>query len=101
MSTLSQFAIHNTSSLVSLPHITLLALNMRFSRQERDDIRAAQISDPDVSDIMYLMQQSSYIDLEHPVTLAAISMFETKGLILPGRSSQILSTIVHPSEMPG
>lgn len=81
-------------------HITLLALNLRMTRAERDAIRAAETSDADVSDAMYLMRQARYIDLENAVTQAAINMLEAKGLLAEGRSVQILTTEPATGERP-
>lgn len=80
-------------------HITLLALNLRFSREERDAIRGAEIADPDVSDLMYLMSKARYIDLENPVTIGGLQMLETKGLLGVGRANEILSMPVQQSEI--
>lgn len=81
-------------------HITLLALNLRFTRAERDAIRAAEISDPDVSDIMYLMRQASFISLTDPTTIQGLQALEFKGLLGAGRSAEILNQIVLDKERP-
>jgi hypothetical protein len=81
------------------PHITLLALNLRFTREERDAIRAAELTDADVSDVMYLMRNSRYIDLERTETINSLYMLETKGLLGPGRAYQILSAPVQAGEI--
>ena len=80
-------------------HITLLALNLRMTREERDAVRAARLTDGDVDDIMFLMSTARYIDLEHPVTIAGITMLETKGLLGTGRANQILSAEVQINEI--
>lgn len=81
-----------------LPHITLLALNLRFTREERDAIRAAEITDPDVGDLMYLMTKARYIDLNNPVTIIGLQMLETKTLLGLGRANAILSAPIQTSE---
>lgn len=81
-----------------LPHITLLALNLRFTRDERDAIRSAEITDPDVGDLMYLMTKARYIDLDNPVTIMGLQMLEAKTLLGPGRANIILSATVQPGE---
>lgn len=81
-------------------HITLLALNLRFTRAERDAIRAAEMSDPDVSDIMYLMRQASYISLTDPTTIQGLQALELKGLLGVGRADVILNQQVQDSERP-
>ena len=91
--------IYDTPPILTLPpHITLLALNLRFTREERDAIRAAEITDPDVSDLMYLMTKARYIDLDNPVTIMGLQMLETKTLLGPGRANVILSAPVQPGE---
>ena len=79
-------------------HITLLALNMRFTRLERDKIRAEEITDPDVSDAMYLMRQARYIDLDNATTIGAVTLLEMKHIIDPGRAKAILSAEVKAAE---
>ena len=87
-------------NLIQRPrHITLLALNLRMSREERDAVRAARLTDGDVDDAMFLMSTARYIDLEHPVTIAGITMLETKGLLGVGRANQILSAEVQTNEL--
>lgn len=92
--------IHDPEIIALLPpHITLLALNLRFTREERDAIRAAEITDPDVSDLMYLMTKARYIDLDNPVTIMGLQMLETKTLLGPGRANAILSAPVQVGEV--
>lgn len=81
-------------------HITLLALNLRFTRAERDAIRAAEAADADVSDAMYLMKQARYIDLERLETIASINLLVSKTLLTPERGTQILTDPVQPHEKP-
>jgi hypothetical protein len=81
-------------------YITLLALNLRFTREERDAIRAAEISDPDVSDAMYLMRQARYIDLDRVETIASVNALEAKGLLGVGRAAIVLSGEVSDIERP-
>ena len=80
------------------PHITLLALNFRFTRGERDLIRAAEVTDPDVSDVMYLMRQAKYIDLSRAETIGGVQMLEAKGLLASGRAAEVLDTETLPHE---
>jgi len=80
-------------------HITLLALNLRMSRAERDVIRSAEITDPDVADLMYLMSKARYIDLNNPVTITGLQMLETKGLLAAGRANEILSMSIQSGEV--
>lgn len=92
--------VHDSEIVTPLPpHITLLALNLRFTREERDAIRAAEITDPDVSDLMYLMTKARYIDLDNPVTIMGLQMLETKTLLGTGRANAILSASVQPGEI--
>lgn len=81
-------------------HITLLALNLRFTRAERDAIRAAEVSDPDVSDIMYLMRQARYIDLDRAETVGGVQALEAKTLLGVGRAAEVLGAEVQDSERP-
>lgn len=81
-------------------HITLLALNLRFTRAERDAIRAAEVSDLDVSDIMYLMRQASFISLSDPTTIQGLVALEYKGLLGSGRANEILTQAVQDKERP-
>lgn len=81
-------------------HITLLALNLRFTRGERDAIRAAEITDPDVSDIMYLMRQARYIDLDRVETIAGVNALGAKSLLGAGRATIILGAAVQDIERP-
>lgn len=81
-------------------HITLLALNLRFTRAERDAIRAAEVTDPDVSDIMYLMHQASFISLNDPTTIQGLQALEYKGLLGAGRANEILTQVVQDRERP-
>ena len=97
--------IYNTDTgLVYAPpppkHITLLALNLRMSRAERDAIRVAETTDGDVSDVMYLMRQARYIDLERAETIGGIQMLEAKTLLATGRAAEILSAPALDSERP-
>lgn len=94
------FVFENPPALPALPFITHLALNLRFTRQERDAIRAAETSDPDVSDALFLMRQARYIDLSHPHTRAAIQMLEDKQLLSSGRALQVLDAPIQQVEMP-
>ena len=86
---------------VILPkHITQLALMKRFTRAERDAIRAAESSDGDVSDIMFLFNTARYIDLERQDTIDSINAFEAKTLIGVGRALEVLSAPVQNIERP-
>lgn len=80
------------------PHITLLALNLRMTRGERDAVRAAEGTDSDVSDVMYLMRQARYIDLERAETIAGLQMLEAKGLLGTGRADEILTAPIQDIE---
>ena len=86
---------------VQLPrHITLLALNLRFTRAERDAVRAAEATDADVADVMYLMRQARYIDLDRADTVAGVNLLETKGLLAAGRAALVLGNQVQDIERP-
>lgn len=76
--------------------ITLLALNLRMTAEERTSVRSS--ADPEVQDLVYLLQVSRYIDLDHPVTRAGIRMLETKGLLGEGRALQILDAPIQDVE---
>lgn len=97
MSQLTQFTV---SYPLSSFHITLLSLNLRFTRIERDAIRAAELTDADISDVMYLMKTARYIDLERIETIDSLYLFESKGLLGPGRAYQILSIPAQTNELP-
>ena len=92
--------IDHTQAPVLTRHITLLALNLRFIRGERDSIRAAEATDADVADTMYLMRQARYIDLDRAETIAGINLLETKLLIAAGRATAILTDPVLDTERP-
>lgn len=77
-------------------YITLLALNLRFTRAERDAIRAS--TDGDVSDAMYLMEKAQYIDLANPLVISTLSLLETKTLIATGRAAAILAQPITDAE---
>lgn len=82
------------------PHITLLAFNLRLTRAERDAIRSAETADPDVSDVMFLMKQASFIDLTRPETTGAIQLLVLKGLLSEERGAEILNKPVKTIELP-
>ncbi len=79
-------------------HITLLALNLRFTKQERTAIRTAQIEDEDVADLMYLFQVAKFIDLDRPETIGGLQLLEAKGLLGVGRAEEVLSAPVQDHE---
>ena len=81
-------------------HITLLALMMRLTRAERDAIRAAETTDGDVSDIMFLLSKARYIDLGRTDTIASMNALEAKTLLSAGRATAILSAEVQETERP-
>lgn len=81
-------------------HITLLSLMMRLTRVERDAIRAAEVTDGDVSDIMFLFSKAQFIDLDRPETIQSIEVLETKLLLGVGRASIVLNTDVADIERP-
>lgn len=78
--------------------ITLLALNLRFTKAERTAIREAQTTDEDVSDLMYLFQVAKYIDLDRTETIGGLQLLEAKGLLGAGRAGEVLSAPVQPQE---
>jgi hypothetical protein len=78
--------------------MTLLALNLRLTPEERTAVRSSV--DPEVADLVYLLGLSRYIDLDHPVTVAGINALETKGLLGPGRAAAVLGAPVQPAERP-
>lgn len=76
--------------------ITLLALNLRMTAAERTAVRTS--ADPEVQDLVYLLQLSRYIDLDHPVTRGGMQMLEAKGLLGEGRAAEILDAVVQDTE---
>jgi len=78
--------------------ITHLALNLRFTRAERDAIRTS--SDADVQDVLFLFDVARYIDLDRVETVAGLNMLEAKGLLGAGRAQQIIEQQVEPHERP-
>lgn len=80
-------------------HITLLALNLRMTAAERHAIRAAELTDPDVSDMMYLMSKARYINLDDAIVIAAMNALEAKTLLAAGRAEEILAGAVQPGEV--
>ena len=86
------------TELPVIRHITLLALNLRMTSAERHAIRAAEATDPEVSDLMYLMSKARYINLDDPMVIAGMNSLETKTLLAVGRATEILSADVQPGE---
>lgn len=81
-------------------HITLLSLMTRMTRAERTSIRAAELTDEDVADIMFLFGKARYIDLDRAETIECLNALEAKTLLDLGRANEILTAPVQDSERP-
>ena len=75
-------------------NISRLAFKLRFTADERKNIRAAAETNADLFDFMDLLAESTYINLTRPETIAGISQIELAGLIATGRGDEILNTPV-------
>ena len=74
--------------------ISRLAFKLRFTADERKNIRAAAETNADLFDFMDLLAESTYINLTRPETIAGISQIELAGLLATGRGDEILKTPV-------
>ena len=79
-------------------HITLLALMLRMTKNERTLIRQAESTDEDIADLMFLFRSSRYIDLNRQETIAGINMLEAKELLSAGRANEILTAPIQEIE---
>jgi len=75
-------------------NISRLAFKLRFTADERKNIRAAAETNADLFDFMDLLAESTYINLTRPETIAGISQIELAGLLATGRGDEILNTPV-------
>jgi hypothetical protein len=80
------------------PHITLLALLNRFTAEERKRIRTSV--DPRVQDLLFLLQNSKFVDLSREQTRQGLTYLEATGMIGPGRAEQIATAPIHQEERP-
>ena len=80
--------------------ITKLAMRNRFTFAERVAIETAAESDTTVRVIIKDFDAAFYIDLTRHDTIAAINLYESKGLITDIRAAEILTTPVEAIEVP-
>lgn len=80
--------------------ITKLAMRNRFTFAEKVAIESAADSDTEVRVIMKDFDSASFIDLSRPDTIAALNLYESKGLLSSGRAVEILTNPVEVIEAP-
>ena len=91
--------------------ITVLALRNRFTTDEKIAIDLASIDNPAatienrklsamIRVTLFDLAAATYVDLAREDTVAGIWMFETAGIIGPGRADQILLAPIQPIEQP-
>lgn len=71
-------------------HISRLKFLQRMTMTERAAIQQAQLTDPVVSDFMFMFQQAEFIDLDEPTNRQALMYFVFKGYIQATRVEQLL-----------
>ena len=79
-------------------YITLLAYMLRLTKEERTAIRAAEITNDDVADMLYLLRMAKFIDLDNPIVIGGLVFLESLGLLEPGRKEIILGSPVQEHE---
>lgn len=91
--------------------ITRLAFRNRFSRPEKVALEMAALDDPSAPMTKRQMaaalrahladiSAATFVDLQRPDTRAGVQMLESVGLLAPGRSLEILDSVVQDEERP-
>ena len=80
------------------PVISAFAFKNRMTSDERAAIRTASASNATLYDYMDMLNTAGYANLLDPYTIGGCQSLETAGLIAAGRSAQILSLVIDPSE---
>lgn len=61
----------------------------RFTAQERIAIQAARAADPILNDLLYVLERSERISLDHADIIAGLGYLVSQGLIEAGRPAQL------------
>jgi hypothetical protein len=80
------------------PHITKLAFKQRMTAAERIAIRTRAATDPIVADFLDLVNDATFIDLNHEENAMGLAYLEQQGDLDEGRANEILTSPIQPIE---